>query len=586
MFSFAHRSFSLALTAVALSVLISIYSYKNIRHAFCLKSSIVANPQESCKFGENNQKLSGKEIVWIGENATDKLLGNSRFPIPPFLSKTEFIEWLRYASRRKMKSDKEFISRIILRNIRKKYKGKLTEVEGDEHQAKINFEFSDNGKEIKNIEHTLKSSLQALLNMKKFINHNTISERKHSTDNNLSSQNNIDITQINNISISKDIIINDKSKVEVEVEADDIQIHKSDASQQLQMRIHRIQQLLPLKEIEVKSLAQKLDILKHTTPEYEALIQAAQQVKECHEDIGLTAANTSLQLSQQDSGRGRNRRGVRFEDAANTVITTHLLPLIAVKENVPVSDLIVVRNVKLGMASQRGTTAEIDSLVCMCAPRPASLAGHRIARSGEFCRVLAVIEVKVKADDIGEAFCSYQQSLAWLCGLEHMYDPILWKTKAYPKGHFDRPFLHWSHGQRQNLLFTRESFEEIKEHAVTISKNFMEINNINNNQNNLLFLEKFYFVTKDCQLESMSSKTMNWVMHQVASGEHFDDELSDACADDIETLRLSAIDKFPFRMSTIEVLKLYRSLKFDDHIVVVGVDTNCLSAVEEVIQKV
>jgi len=55
--------------------------------------------------------------------------------------------------------------------------------------------------------------------------------------------------------------------------------------------------------------------------------------------------------------------------------------------------------------------------------------------------VLAVVEMKRNPDDVGDAFLSYQSSLSWLAGLKHLYDPAIWKTKAYPKGHFNRPFL-------------------------------------------------------------------------------------------------------------------------------------------------
>ena len=56
--------------------------------------------------------------------------------------------------------------------------------------------------------------------------------------------------------------------------------------------------------------------------------------------------------------------------------------------------------------------------------------------------MLAFIEVKRNPDDLGEAYCSYQPSLRWLCGLEEEYDPTDYVTKAYPTGHFDSNYYH------------------------------------------------------------------------------------------------------------------------------------------------
>ena len=46
------------------------------------------------------------------------------------------------------------------------------------------------------------------------------------------------------------------------------------------------------------------------------------------------------------------------------------------------------------MASNKGTTAELDSVICMKADRPARM--HTVKPKGMFCKVLAVIEVSEK----------------------------------------------------------------------------------------------------------------------------------------------------------------------------------------------
>ena len=45
----------------------------------------------------------------------------------------------------------------------------------------------------------------------------------------------------------------------------------------------------------------------------------------------------------------------------------------------------------IGMASSKGTTAELDSLVCIRIDRPSRM--NAFKPKGSFCKVLAVIEV-------------------------------------------------------------------------------------------------------------------------------------------------------------------------------------------------
>ena len=100
---------------------------------------------------------------------------------------------------------------------------------------------------------------------------------------------------------------------------------------------------------------------------------------------------------QKRGGQGRNSRGRSFENTADSVLSEYLVPLLAKKNDLDVSDLLIVRNIKLGMASSKGSTAELDSVICVRAERPEGLN----VRRGSFCRVLAVVEVKRNPDDIG-----------------------------------------------------------------------------------------------------------------------------------------------------------------------------------------
>ncbi|KAJ1399239.1 hypothetical protein B484DRAFT_406379 [Ochromonadaceae sp. CCMP2298] len=126
---------------------------------------------------------------------------------------------------------------------------------------------------------------------------------------------------------------------------------------------------------------------------------------------------------------------------------------------------------KFGMGGGKGTTAELDCILCTRDqlpdrfqtpdsetpdtetptqdPNPPKKRVAKVPKGvpkGVFCRVLGVVEVKRSADDVGEAFVGYQAALNWLSGREEHYDPAEWVTKAYPTGHFrDRPFLHVTH---------------------------------------------------------------------------------------------------------------------------------------------
>ena len=48
----------------------------------------------------------------------------------------------------------------------------------------------------------------------------------------------------------------------------------------------------------------------------------------------------------------------------------------------------------LGMASSKGTTAELDSMICIRVDRPARM--DCLKPKGSFCKVLAVVEVRMK----------------------------------------------------------------------------------------------------------------------------------------------------------------------------------------------
>ena len=169
---------------------------------------------------------------------------------------------------------------------------------------------------------------------------------------------------------------------------------------------------------------------------------------ELYESIGLSDAREAVGSMQLFGGHGRNSRGKSFEAVAADVVRSHLIPDVAHKRGIDKHSVFAVRNVKLGMASSKGSTAEFDCLLCVKDKRPDRL--ENIKQKGIFCKVIAVVEVsflsatasgrdylstycaysavplaphlpiqvKRNADDMGEAFMGYQSSLNWLTGSE------------------------------------------------------------------------------------------------------------------------------------------------------------------------
>jgi hypothetical protein len=172
----------------------------------------------------------------------------------------------------------------------------------------------------------------------------------------------------------------------------------------------------------------------------EVLKDAERRCLELYESIGLSDAQEAVGSMQLFGGHGRNNRGKSFEAVAADVVKNHLIPDVAHKRGLDEESVFAVRNVKLGMASSKGSTAEFDCLLCVKDKRPDRL--ENIKQKGIFCRVIAVVEVtllsatavptyctylphrlpplqvKRNADDMGEAFMGYQSSLNWLSGSE------------------------------------------------------------------------------------------------------------------------------------------------------------------------
>ena len=123
----------------------------------------------------------------------------------------------------------------------------------------------------------------------------------------------------------------------------------------------------------------------------EVLKDAERRCLELYESIGLSNAQEAVGSMQLFGGHGRNNRGKSFEAVAADVVKSHLIPDVAHKRGLDKERVFAVRNVKLGMASSKGSTAEFDCLLCVKDKRPDRL--ENIKQKGIFCRVIAVVEV-------------------------------------------------------------------------------------------------------------------------------------------------------------------------------------------------
>lgn len=83
-----------------------------------------------------------------------------------------------------------------------------------------------------------------------------------------------------------------------------------------------------------------------------------------------------------------------------------------------------------------------------------------------------------------------------------------------------------------------------------------------------LFVDDLYFVTKPAAIEGVSSKALSWTMSKIASSIEYDMKLTQDHA--IEKLRLSLLERFPYRLSTLEVLDILIRFNLSNQLYLVG----------------
>lgn len=291
-----------------------------------------------------------------------RLIEKTNHMIPPTTDTECFLKWTREISKRKWISDLEFRERVALRELRKQFAVEIADLEQQLQHAKELFALDPNSFKITELDRQISNGKQAVFNMERLLQ-SGVGETATTT------------------------MLQGEEVEETSDESQPLQNNK------LAGKIAHVATIYPSKREELAANIVERDRLRGITPTYFAYQEALDSLSSFFDTIGLNVAEKNVGTVQKKGGQGRNSRGRSFENTADAVLTEYLVPLLADRYQYNVSDLLVVRNIKLGMASSKGSTAELDSVICVRAERPPRL--DSVKPRGSFCRVLAVVEVKV-----------------------------------------------------------------------------------------------------------------------------------------------------------------------------------------------
>jgi hypothetical protein len=206
------------------------------------------------------------------------------------------------------------------------------------------------------------------------------------------------------------------------------------------------------------------------------LLRAGAELDRLRAAVGLDREEVRLAELLTRRGRGSGRAGESFEETALALTRREILP--ELPGDGPVR---VLTGVTLGAAR-----VEFDQLVV----RPTGGGGP--------VEVLAAVEVKRNVNDLAHGFRRRQEDLAWLTGAAAGYDPALYRTRRFRRGHFDREAVHRQGGEA--FPFTPGSFRHFRRDPDTG-----------------LVLGRLYFVTRPGPLWGVSGAALNRVAARVAA---------------------------------------------------------------------
>ena len=442
-----------------------------------------------------------EEIIY-GAKAIDQMVSSVRYEVSPLRCSNVFMEWFNSHGTRKLSTDSEYRSKLYVREIKKKYAQVLDPIFARLKNAQIALENTTEFVEWKELERAVIAGQHAVTSMEKFLQENDVN-----------------------------------------------------SSSRMIEKLQSVRSLLPTKRKDLESNLVRYNELRMNCTALQEYEQAIAQYSKIASEVGLTSAEKFKSDAQKDSGSGRNVRGKSFESQAVEIVRSCLLPYLAEKHNVPVDDMLIVQNLRLGMASANGSTAEIDSFVCVrngACPKP----------RGTHVTVLAIVEVKRNPDDIGHAFVNYQAPLAWLTGQSDPSDTARWVCKTYPKGIFDRPFIQVHQGEP--LVFTKDSFKKLTSRPITsIMPPDMQSSFEASTGSKLHFVDDLYFIVKDGPVDCMISRSVATVLSLIADCEELDATNaihSEKQVRALEAIRVFVNSRYPSQLTTFDLLKLYKQL--------------------------
>lgn len=238
------------------------------------------------------------------------------------------------------------------------------------------------------------------------------------------------------------------------------------------------------------ALAEKLDAFRarrsaleveraertRASPERTHLLRLDAELAALRRETGADAAEARLDELVRAQGHRAGRSGGGFEEEAIRAVRGHVLPKLGE------GPLVVLAGVTLGAAR-----TELDQV---------------IVRPGTPVEVVAVVEAKHNANDVGHGFTRRQENLAWLAGHRAAYAPERHVTKHFPTGHFDRAAQHQQDGARYR--FEPASFRRFQRDAATG-----------------YILEGLYFVTRATPLAGINGGALGRIRHRAATDTRF-----------------------------------------------------------------
>ena len=454
--------------------------------------------------------------VWRGAEAlsrlVSKVVGGSECPL---LNPAAFANWAQQIITRKLSTDSEFGARVSIRDARRRHP-EIKEQERALHACQQRFAASEYSAELDQLELSIRGAAQAITSMGKF-------------------------TELGETSDSPNI----------------------------QSKLDNVIRLLPAKREEMAMNLARRDDLRELCGEWRELREAKERLQALMQETGLAALTSALSSDTKRAGAGRNSRGKSFETLAAEVVETELIPSLARRFGLEVSDVFPIRNIKFGMSSSKGSTSEIDCVLCtkfkLTEQRELEqkYAKAKPWSSGvSFVRCLGVVEVKRNADDLADALIGYQRTLAWLSGAdEDLTGPRSdWVTRAYPRGVFDRPFMS------NNLVFVRESFADLQRTTPTADTHG------HTELPRELFLRDLFFISRDADVELISSKASAWAVSKLGSDERLGpgDCLDDLAA--VEEWRVACLGRHAPRLpgGALQLVDIWRKAGLCDQLLLVS----------------